>query len=155
MNLPTKRPTIQTLTMLAVTSVYVQLILGAAFRHHGIKLLPHILSAAIVTFILLWTIVRVLTEYPRVDQLRQPAIVLLTLLIVQLALGFSAWLTRVEWGRDAPQPEIPMVLTTVAHVAVGALLLATTLVLAIQAWRHVAIPHEERVPARTPKAVAV
>ncbi len=154
-NLPTKRPNIQLLTALAVVSVYVQLILGAAFRHHGIKLLPHIISAAVVTFILLWTIVRVLTDYAHVDQLRRPAITLLTLLMVQLALGFLAWLTRVEWGRDAPQPAGAMVATTVAHVAVGALLLATTVVLAIQAWRHVAIPHEERVPAHAPKAVAV
>jgi hypothetical protein len=70
-------------------------------------------------------------------------------------LGFGAWLTRVEWGRDAPQPGRLMVVTTVAHVAIGALLLSTTVVLAIQSWRHVAIPHEKRVPGQQPKAVAV
>jgi hypothetical protein len=42
----------------------------------------------------------------------------------------------VEWGKDAPQPLLAMVATTVAHVAVGALVLATTAVLAIQAQRH-------------------
>ena len=154
-NLPTKRPTIQVLTALAVTSIYVQLILGAAFRHHGIKLLPHIISATVVTFMVLWTVVRVLTEYPQVDQLRKPAIALLTLLMVQLGLGFGSWVTRVEWGKDAVQPERAMVFTTVAHVAVGALLLATAVVLAIQAWRHVAIPTAERIPNRQPRAVAI
>ncbi len=154
-NLPTRKPSIQVLTALAVTSIYVQLILGAAFRHHGIKLLPHIISAAVVTFVLLWTVVRVLTEYPQVDQLRKPAIALLSLLMVQLGLGFGSWVTRVEWGRDAVQPERAMVLTTVAHVAVGALLLATAVVLAIQAWRHVAIPTAERIPHRQPRAVAI
>jgi len=39
-----------------------------------------------------------------------------------------------------------MVISTVAHVAVGALLLATTVVLAIQVWRHVPVAFEERVP---------
>jgi hypothetical protein len=39
-----------------------------------------------------------------------------------------------------------MVAATVAHVAVGALLLATTVVLAIQVWRHVPVAFEERVP---------
>lgn len=154
-NLPTKRPSIQVLTALAVTSIYVQLILGAAFRHHGIKLLPHIISATVVTFMVLWTVVRVLTEYPQVDQLRKPAIALLTLLMVQLGLGFGSWVTRVEWGKDAVQPERAMVYTTVSHVAVGALLLATAVVLAIQAWRHVAIPTAERIPHRQPRAVAI
>ena len=155
MQLPTKRPSLPILTTLAVACVYGQLILGAAFRHHGIKLLPHIISAAVVTFVLLWTVVRVLSEYSQVQQLRRPALMLLTLLMVQLALGFSAWLTRVEWGRDAVQPGMSMVITTVSHVAIGALLLATTVVLAIQAWRHVAIPTAEHVPAHAAKPVAV
>ncbi len=154
MALPTKRPSLPVLTTLAVLCVYVQLILGAAFRHHGIKLLPHIISAAIVTFVVLWTIVRVLSEYSQVQQLRRPAIMLLGLLMVQLTLGFSAWLFRVEWGREAPQPELPMVIATVSHVAVGALLLATAVVLAIQAWRHVAIPTPDHVPSHA-KPVAV
>jgi len=39
-----------------------------------------------------------------------------------------------------------MVISTVAHVAVGALLLATTVILAIQVWRHVPVAFEERLP---------
>jgi hypothetical protein len=39
-----------------------------------------------------------------------------------------------------------MVASTVAHVAVGALLLATTVILAIQVWRHAPVAVEERVP---------
>jgi hypothetical protein len=39
-----------------------------------------------------------------------------------------------------------MVMATVAHVAVGALLLATTVILAIQVWRHVPVAFEERLP---------
>jgi uncharacterized protein (DUF983 family) len=71
---------------------------------------------------------------------------MLSLLIAQLCLGFAAFLTRVAWGKDAAQPELPMVVSTVAHVAVGALLLATTVILAIQVWRHVPVAFEERVP---------
>ncbi|HEV2116500.1 MAG TPA: hypothetical protein VGR48_10770, partial [Terriglobales bacterium] len=54
----------------------------------------------------------------------------------QLGLGFAAYLTRVQWGQDAVQPELPMVVSTVAHVAVGALVLASAVVLAMQTWRH-------------------
>jgi len=34
----------------------------------------------------------------------------------------------------------------VAHVAVGALLLATTVVLAIQVWRHIPVAVAEPIP---------
>jgi hypothetical protein len=84
--------------------------------------------------------------YSNIEAVRRPAIVMLSLLITQLCLGFTAFLTRVAWGKDAVQPELPMVASTVAHVAVGALLLATTVVLAIQVWRHVPVAFEERVP---------
>jgi uncharacterized protein (DUF983 family) len=45
-----------------------------------------------------------------------------------------------------------MVISTVTHVAVGALLLATAVVLAIQVWRHVPVTFEERISTteRTP-----
>jgi len=47
-----------------------------------------------------------------------------------------------------------MVISTVAHVAVGALLLATAVVLAVQVWRHVPVAFEEEVPTVERKAVA-
>src|SRR5581483_3798399 len=132
--------------------LYVQLILGAMFRHHGMSWAPHVLNAALVTFILGWTAIRAIAHYSQVDAIRRPAITMLALLIVQLGLGFAAFLTRVAWGRDAVQPELPMVISTVAHVAVGALLLATAVVLAVQVWRHVAVDVKEEVPGAEHKA---
>jgi uncharacterized protein (DUF983 family) len=66
-----------------------------------------------------------------------------SLLLVQILLGFASFYTRIVLGADAAQPELPMIVSTVAHVAVGALLLATTAVLTIQVWRHVTVqqPH--------------
>jgi hypothetical protein len=75
-------------------------------------------------------------------------------MVGQLCLGFLAFITRVMWGKDAAQPELPMVLATVIHVAVGAVLLATTVVLAIQVWRHVPIAFAEPVGGRERKPVA-
>jgi hypothetical protein len=99
-----------------------------------------------VALVLTWTAVRALALYSKIEAVRRPAIILLGLLITQLCLGFIAFLTRVAWGRDAVQPELPMVISTVAHVAVGALLLATAVILAIQVWRHVPVSFAERVP---------
>lgn len=141
-----RRPSLFTLTLLSIFVLYVQLTLGAMFRHHGLSWWPHVLNAVVVSFVLAWTAVRALTLYSNVEGVRRPAIIMLSLLITQLCLGFTAFLTRVAWGRDAVQPELPMVVSTVAHVAVGALLLATTVILAIQVWRHVPVAFEERLP---------
>lgn len=142
----TRRPSLFVLTLLSIFVLYVQLILGAMFRHHGMSWWPHVANAGLVAFVLTWTAVRAISQYSKIDAVKSPAIVLLGLLITQLCLGFLAFLTRVAWGRDALQPELPMVISTVTHVAVGALLLATTVVLAIQVWRHVPVAFEERIP---------
>jgi heme a synthase len=150
----TRRPSLFTLALLSIFVLYVQLILGAMFRHHGISWWPHVVNAVVVSFVLAWTAIRALTVYANVDAIRRPAVLMLSLVITQLCLGFIAFLTRVAWGRDAVQPELPMVISTVAHVAVGALLLATTVVLAIQVWRHAPVAFEERItePQRNPSA---
>lgn len=139
-------PSTNTLTTLTAAAVWVQLILGAAFRHSGMKLLPHLIGACVVAAFICWTVIRVLTRYGNVPQLRKPAQLLLALLMLQLGLGFVAYITRVQWGRDAVQPLASMVLSTVSHVAGGALVLATSVILAIQSRRM--------IPSQAP-AVAV
>ena len=147
-----RRPSSLTLAGLSIFMLYVQLILGAMFRHHGMNWWPHVLNAVLVSVILAWTSIRALSQYSKIDAVRRPAITMLSLLIAQLCLGFTAFITRVAWGHDAVQPELPMVVSTVAHVAVGALLLATAVVMAIQVWRNVPaalkepIVREERNP---------
>jgi cytochrome c oxidase assembly protein subunit 15 len=140
-----RRPSLMTLAGLSIFMLYVQLILGAMFRHHGMSWWPHVLNAALVSVVLAWTCIRALSQYAKIDAIRRPAITMLSLLIAQLCLGFTAFITRVAWGHDAVQPELPMVVSTVAHVATGALLLATSIVLAIQVRRHVPAAVREQV----------
>ena len=144
----TRRPTLFTLTLLSIFVLYVQLVLGAMFRHHGLSWWPHVVHAGVVAIVLSWTAVRAISVYSNIEAVKRPAIIMLSLMVAQLCLGFLAFITRVMWGQDAAQPELPMVIATVVHVAVGALLLATTVVLAIQVWRHVPVSFEERVPGR-------
>jgi len=132
-------PSTPALTALAAACVWVQLILGAAFRHTGVRLLPHLVGACVVTGVLCWTVVRVLTRYNGVAQLRRPSQLILAMLLVQLGLGFTAYVTRLQWMLDAPQPTTNIVISTVAHVAGGAILLATTVVLAMQTRRMIGI----------------
>ncbi len=141
-----QRPSLQTLTILCIVALYVQLVLGGMFRHHGMSWLPHVLNAGLVTALLTWTAVRALTGYAEIKAVRRPAIAVLVLTIAQLCLGFAAFITRVFWGQAAPQSQTPMIVSTVSHVAVGALLLAATVVLAIEVWRHVPVAISQSVP---------
>lgn len=147
-------PSLLTLSFLSIFILYAQLILGAMFRHHGMSWLPHVLNAPVVAIVITWTAVRALSRYPKDDAIRRLAIVMLSLLIAQLFLGFLAFMTRVEWGRDAAQPEFPMVISTVAHVVTGALLLASTVILTIQVWRNVPAAGNATVQREDRKAVA-
>ena len=149
-----RRPSLSTLAGLSIFMMYVQLILGAMFRHHGMSWWPHVLNAGLVSAILAWTSIRALSQYSNMDAVRRSAITMLSLLIAQLCLGFTAFITRVAWGHDAVQPELPMVVSTVAHVAVGALLLATSIVLFIQVRHNVPAALRESVVGGARKPVA-
>jgi cytochrome c oxidase assembly protein subunit 15 len=148
-------PSTPALTALAAACVWVQLILGAAFRHTGIRLLPHVIGACVVTAMLCWTVVRILTRYNGASQLRRPAQLILAMLMVQLGLGFAAYVSRLVWMLNPPQPTIWIVVSTVAHVAGGAIVLATAVVLAIQSRRMIHAGGREGVVATSSrKAVA-
>lgn len=152
--LDARRPSLFTLTLLSIFVLYVQLLLGAMFRHNGLSWWPHVIHAGVVAIVLSWTAIRAISVYSQIEAVRRPAVAMLGLMVGQLCLGFLAFITRVMWGKGAAQPELPMITSTVIHVAVGALLLATAVVLAIQVWRHVPVSFEERVLGSEGKPVA-
>ncbi|PSH05773.1 MAG: hypothetical protein CXZ00_01140 [Acidobacteria bacterium] len=141
-----------TISVLTVGTIWLQLIMGAAFRHSGIRLLPHLIGACVVFGMVNWLVIFTLKRYRATPQLATPATVLLILLGVQIALGLASYITRYFWS-TAAAPLASMVVSTVAHVACGALLLATCMILTIQIHRH-AEPDIVRASAvgRTAKA---
>jgi heme A synthase len=120
----------------------VQLVLGATLRHSATwdqdlptsLLLAHLGGAMVVTLILGFTIISVLLRYRGEPYLARPALMAAILLLAQLGLGLAAYMTRARSPYD-PQPLTPMVAVTVAHVACGALVFATTIVLTLRAFR--------------------
>jgi cytochrome c oxidase assembly protein subunit 15 len=143
-----RRPTLLTLTVLSVAVLCVQLVLGGMFRHKGMGWQPHVLNTITVVVLLTWTAIRTLSHHSQIEALRRPAILMLALMLLQLGLGFLAFVTKVIEGPSAVQPLPTMVWSTVSHVATGALLLATTVVLAIQTYRYLGVPAEEWVQAQ-------
>jgi len=136
-------PPLRALAAATTSLIFVQLILGAAFRHHGFGIVPHILGAGLVTVFVLWTLVRVLSGFGHEPRLTRPAWLLAGLLVAQVGLGIGSY-WEIWTNRNAPQPLPAVVDVTTAHVALGALVLAVNLVLTIQTYRLIA-PHDASV----------
>jgi cytochrome c oxidase assembly protein subunit 15 len=126
-------PSLRSLAVITPVLVLLQIGLGAGFRHRAFGLMPHVVGAMIVPLVILLTSIFVLNQFPRHRALRPAAIGLLTITLVQIFLGIAAYVARLN-AADYP---LPMVLTTVAHVATGGLTLAASVVLAIQIRRNV------------------
>jgi hypothetical protein len=90
----------------------------------------------------LWVTLRVLMRHAEHSALRRSALALIAITFLQVFLGVAAYMSRLATA-DAPQPMPVMVGFTVAHVAVGALTMAASVVLAIQVFRNVRRPLAE------------
>jgi heme a synthase len=132
-------PPLHWLALAACLCVFMQLALGASARHKALGILPHVAGALLATGMVLWVSVRVLIRQAGHDALRRSALVLLFTTFLQIFLGIAAYMSRLATA-EAPQPMPIMLGFTVAHVAVGALTLASSVVLAIQVFRHVRRP---------------
>jgi cytochrome c oxidase assembly protein subunit 15 len=132
-------PLLRQLCAATTLIIFGQLVLGAAFRHKAIGILPHLAGAAAVVVAAVWTAQRVRRDFAGVPELRRPANALAALVAAQIVVGTTAYFVRLATAA-APQPEPVMVLATVAHVAVGALTLATSVVLTLQAFHRLAPP---------------
>jgi cytochrome c oxidase assembly protein subunit 15 len=135
-------PPLHWLALAAACGVFLQLALGASARHKVIGVLPHIVGGLVATGMVLWVTVRVLMRHAGHAALRRSALALLSITFLQVFLGIAAYMSRLATA-DAPQPMPVMVGSTVAHVAVGALTLAASVVLAIQVFRNVRPPLAE------------
>jgi len=126
----------------ALVTILLQLIIGATLRHSATwdqapsteLILVHIGGAFAVVVALGIATLTVLRRHNGKRFLTRPAMVALTLLFVQLFLGVAAYITRLHSPSD-PQPLNPMVGITVAHVACGALVFATTIVLTLRVFK--------------------
>ena len=126
----------------ALVTIFLQLVIGATLRHSATwdqhlptgLILAHIGGAVAVTLMLGSAGITTLRRHKGESFLTRPATLALVLLVVQLCLGVAAYLTRLASPND-PQPLHPMIGITVAHVACGALVFATTIVLTLRVYR--------------------
>jgi len=146
-------PSLRTLSIVTTTSIIVQLVLGAAFRHNAFGITPHLIGAGVVTVMVIWT-GRVLKRRFRDSELLRRALVLLhSTFGTQILLGgVTYWV--VFASRTDPQPLPLFIWVTVAHVVLGALTLASSMLLTLTCLR-VLRPERAVEVTSTPERAAI
>ena len=128
----------------ALVTIFFQLILGATLRHSATwdqhlpteLVIAHVAGALAVIATLGSAASSIRRRYKGETFLTRPATVALMLLALQVCLGVAAYLARLASPSD-PQPLNPMISITVAHVACGALVFVTTIILTLRTFRVV------------------
>ncbi len=113
--------------------IYLQVIFGALLRHTGERLDAHLFFAALVALHVIFILVRVMKFHGDLPKLTRPAVFLAVLLLLQTMLGlgsyFGKFTSMLALSVDA------LVILTTTHLATGALMLATSLLLTLRAYR--------------------
>jgi heme A synthase len=128
------RPSLRSLSIAVPAIVLLQITLGAAFRYHALGVIWHILNAMIVLLLILVVAVFLIRQFPQHKALRQAAHSVAGLAGVQVLLGFTTFLMLLLF----PETSLSVIITSVAHVATGALTFAASVVLALQIRRDIA-----------------
>jgi hypothetical protein len=103
-----------------------------------------LVGAAVVAVLVVWVIARVVSSFAGEAGLLKRALTLNVLVMLQLVLGSASYWIR-QLTAEYPQPILPMVALTVAHVALGALILATSIALTFEVWARVSKPSPDFV----------
>jgi heme a synthase len=144
-------PSIHTLATLNAVVIFLQVVLGAGFRHRDIPVWPHAAGALVVLAMVTWTAVALRKRFEGSREMSKARIALHAIFGLQFLLGIGAWWSRLTTA-DAPQPMPVMVTLTVVHTVVGALLFALSVVVVLLCYRLV--PRRGEVGASLPSQVA-
>jgi heme A synthase len=119
------RPPLRWVSKIAPFAVVTQVALGLAFRHGVMEVIPHLLGAFVIAFLVLGLTLPAIYR-PEHSSLRPAAQVLLVILSMQVFLGLTLF-TMAQMDTDP----LVTILLTVAHAATGALTLAATVVMTL------------------------
>lgn len=124
-------PALRLFAIATLPLILLQIVLGAAYRHNVIGILPHLGGAMIVTIAILVLAMLIRQRHREQKRLCAAATWLMCIVGAQAMLGFTALLLPML--RAGP---IAVIAATAAHVVVGSLTLAANLVLVMLVYRR-------------------
>ena len=148
----TGSPSVHSLAIANAAVIYLQVILGAGFRHKEIPVWPHMVGALVVLAMVIWLAAVLRRRFEKSATISKTRILLHAILGTQLLLGLGAYWSRLTTA-DAPQPMPLMVTLTVLHTVVGAILFGVSVLIVLLCYRLV--PRRRELPAATQRPVAI
>jgi heme a synthase len=145
-------PSIHSLALLNAVVIFLQVFLGAGFRHRDIPIWPHAAGSLAVLATVVSTAVVLRKRFEHSPELTRMRILLHSVFGLQFLLGIGAYWSRISTA-DAPQPMRVMVILTVTHTVVGALLFSVSILTILLCYRLV--PRAGEVPVSSEGQVAV
>ncbi len=136
------------LALITTCLIYIQLIFGAILRHTGNRLDAHLLFAFLVALHIFLLMRRLLSLGEVSQDIGQIPLILFGLLLVQLLLGFGAYITKLTAFGESISTLLTDIITT-SHVAVGALMLVSSFVLTLKLYRFTKETITENIPVNT------
>jgi len=141
-------PSVHAISIFNAVLIFLQVFVGAGFRHKYMTLKPHVFGAPIILCMVIWTAMVLKRRFPQVAAMKRVCLLLQSIVGLQILLGIIALWTRIQ-SADDPQPLPPVVISTVVHTVVGATLFATSIVTVLVCYRLV--PRRREVPLATEK----
>jgi cytochrome c oxidase assembly protein subunit 15 len=145
-------PSIHSLAVLNAGVIFLQVFLGAGFRHKEIPIWPHAAGSLVVLATVVWTAVVLRKRFEGSRELTKMRILLHSVFGLQFLLGIGAYWSRIATA-DAPQPMRAMIVLTVTHTVVGALLFAVSILTILFCYRLVPRAGEVAVSSEGPVTV--
>jgi cytochrome c oxidase assembly protein subunit 15 len=145
-------PSIHSLALLNAGVIFLQVFLGAGFRHKEIPIWPHAAGSLAVLATVVWTAVVLRKRFESSRELTKMRILLHSAFGLQFLLGILAYWSRLA-SADAPQPMGMMIMLTVTHTVVGALLFAASVLTILLCYRLVPRAGEVAVSSEGPVTV--
>jgi cytochrome c oxidase assembly protein subunit 15 len=145
-------PSTHAVVLLNAAVIFLQVFLGAAFRHQEMPIWPHIAGALVVLATVIWTAVVLRKRFSESRELSRSRILLHAIFGAQFLLGLGAYWSRLTTA-DAPQPMPLTVALTVTHTVVGALVLAASVAIVLVCYRVVPRRRELAAVAHSQAAV--
>jgi cytochrome c oxidase assembly protein subunit 15 len=127
-------PPMHTVAIINATVIYLQVILGAGFRHQYLPIWPHMAGALIVLGVVIWTAVVLRKRFGNSPELSRARVLLHAIFGLQFLLGLAAYWSRLSTA-NAPQPMPVMVTLTVIHTVLGAILFAFSVLIVLLCYR--------------------
>ena len=143
---------IHTIVIINAVVTFLQVFLGAGFRHQNMPIWPHVVGAFAVLGVMIWTAAVLRRRFDSSRELTLGRTLLHSMVGTQILLGGAAYWSRLL-TQDAPQPMPVMVILTVAHTVFGALVFATAILVVLLCYRLV--PRRGTVAVASPTQTAI